>query len=677
MKVQTVSVDMNDGIAIVRIDNPPVNATSTAVRAGLMDAVAQVVRLDARAAVLICSGKTFIAGGDMSEFDAPPVGPHLPDVVQTIEDSSVPFVAAMHGSVLGGGLEIALSCAGRIALENTKFGMPEVNVGLIPGAGGTQRLPRLVGMKLAIEMCSNGIPLKANKFKEAGGLDVIVTENLEQEAILFANSIQKPTSKVSMRSITKLSKAELDAHRMKIEASAKGLKAPLLNFDAVLWSSEPFLISQPKERALHLELRQSAESRALRHAFFAERSVSKPAIIKGIAPKAIKKTVVVGGGLMGSGIATSMLNADLLVTIIERDDHACQAAIERVTQNLDAAEKRGLISNNQKTTRLSYLNSTSNYEDANGHDLAVEAVFEDVGVKQSVFNELAQHMSGDAILATNTSYLDPQLIFDRIPNPERCVGLHFFSPAHIMKLLEVVQLPQTSAETLSTAFALAKALRKTAVLSGICDGFIGNRMLAAYRRASEYMLADGALPHEIDQAMRDFGMAMGPFEAQDMSGLQIAEANRRRQDKTRSPDERYVEISDRLCAMGRLGQRSGKGWYLYEDGKRKPQIDADITALIEAYTKELGIARKHHTTEDIQNLLIAALANEGARIVEEGIAESDAAVDIVKLHGYGFPKWRGGPMNTASEFGKAKIRSALTVLETASPSSWKRAARYT
>jgi 3-hydroxyacyl-CoA dehydrogenase len=370
------------------------------------------------------------------------------------------------------------------------------------------------------------------------------------------------------------------------------------------------------------------------------------------------------------------LGAGFDVTIIERDQEAAKAAEGRVHDIIAGALKRGKVDQAKHDAQITAFTAGVGYDIAKDADLAIEAVFEDVNVKKEAFQNLATVMRPDTILATNTSYLDPRDIFDGIANPARCVGLHFFSPAHIMKLLEVVKLPETAPDTLATAFALAKRLRKVAVLSGICDGFIGNRMLAAYRRAAEYMLADGALPKQIDDAMRAFGMAMGPFEAQDMSGLQIALANRRRQDVTRAPSERYVAISDQLCAAGRTGQRAGKGWYFYEDCDRTPKVDPAVTDLITTYSRDNAITREAFTHGQIQTQLLAALANEGARIVDEGIAENDAAVDMVKLHGYGFPRWRGGPMFAAQIAGTDAIRAALDALEAKSPGSWIRATRY-
>lgn len=668
--MSSVDVRMENGLAWVTVNNPPVNATSTAVRQGLLDAVAAVQ--GARLAILHCAGRTFIAGGDMSEFDTAPQEPHLPDVVNAIEASATPFVAAMHGTVLGGGLEIAMGCAFRIAAPGTKFGLPEVNVGLIPGAGGTQRAPRLFGWDAAMDMACSGKLLSADQALALGAIDAI-EDNLEAAARSLMHSAPTP---VSQRPAPPLDGDWLSEKRITLKGRARGQMAPLHNLDALCWATRPFAEGQPKERALHLSLRASDESRALRHAFFAERAVAQPADIAGATPNGIARIAIVGGGLMGAGIAAACLGAGYEVAIIERDADAASDAQERVHGLIAGALKRGKIDQAKHDAQIAAFRTGVGYDTARGADLSIEAVFEDVDVKKAAFAGLAAVMPEDAILATNTSYLDPRDIFAGIANPARCLGLHFFSPAHIMKLLEVVKLPETSKETLATAFTLAKRLRKVAVLSGICDGFIGNRMLAAYRRAAEYMLADGATPKQIDDAMRAYGMAMGPFEAQDMSGLQIAEANRRRQDATRPANERYVTISDQLCALGRTGQRAGKGWYLYEEGDRAPKVDPVVTDLIAGYSAETGIARQTYTQDQTQTQLLAVLANEGARIVEEGIAENDAAVDMVKLHGYGFPRWRGGPMFAAETAGADAIRTALDALEAQSPGSWTRAKRY-
>lgn len=669
--MSVVSVTFEGDVAWVEVNNPPVNATSTRVRAGLLDAVDAVKSSDL--AVLSCRGSTFIAGGDMREFDAQPQEPHLPDVVQAIEDSATPFLCLMHGRVLGGGLEIAMACAYRFAAPGTRFGLPEVNVGLVPGAGGAQRAPRLFSWEAAFHMAAEGKTISADTALSLGAIDAI-SDDLGSAAKAFA---PRGFVKVSSRTAPRLDPEWLRATEAKILARAKGATAPSANIKALKWATEPYADGQPKERALHLQLRNSSESRALRHAFFAERAVGHPTLIKSISPHTLSKIAVVGGGLMGAGIAAACLSAGHHVAIIEQNDDAAHAAKKRTDALVSGALQRGKINQTQFDAQRASLSVHSDFEGAADADLAIEAVFEDVDVKKDVFAKVADIVAQGTILATNTSYLDPKEIFSGIPSRARCIGLHFFSPAHIMRLMEVIPLPETTPETVATGFRFAKSLGKIAVLSGICDGFIGNRMLATYRRAAEYMLADGALPHDIDAAMRSFGMAMGPFEAQDMSGLQIAQANRRRQDATRDPNERYVAISDQICADGRFGRRVGRGWYQYDADSTSPRIDPTVTAKIETYSAEHGIKRRNFSETDIQDQLLAALANEGARIVEEGIAQSDGDVDVVKMLGYGFPRWRGGPMHTANEMGATRIKDALDALAHASPKSWKRATRFT
>lgn len=663
-----VSVTREGDLAWVTIDNPPVNATSTAVRAGLARAVEEVQ--GARVAILTCAGKTFVAGGDMSEFDAPPVEPHLPDVVQLIEDSKTPFVAVMQGTVLGGGFEIAMGCAWRIALIGTRFGLPEVNVGLIPGAGGTQRTPRLIGMEAAIEMAASGAMLDADALRALGGLDLVVDGDLEEAARAFVAELPERPIKVSESEVAPIRAETLETKRAAVAKRARGQASPLLNIDALQWAFLPFAEGQPKERALHLELRQSAESRALRHAFFAERAVARPKATKGAAPRDLKRIAVVGGGLMGAGIATASLGGGLEVVLIERDAQAAASAAERVAGLIDGAVKRGKLSEAKAEAQKARFTATADYSDATGVDLAAEAVFEDLDVKRAVFRQLAEVVPQNAILGTNTSYIDPREIFDGIPNLSRCIGLHFFSPAHVMKLLEIVPLPETATEVLATCFAFGKRLRKVSVLAGICDGFIGNRMLAEYRRAAEYMLADGALPQEVDAAAREIGFPMGPFELQDLTGLQIAWANRKRQAAARDPAQRYVTISDQLCEMDRLGQRSGKGWYDYVEDDRKPRPSAEVEKVILGYAQVQGITRRSFDRDEIVMRILSVLANEGARIVEEGIAETDAAVDMVQIHGYAFPRWRGGPMQAAEERGWDSVAAVIARLANESPGSW-------
>ncbi len=659
-------------IAWVTIDNPPVNATSVMVREGLALAVEDVK--DARVAILVCAGKTFIAGGDMTEFDAPAKEPHLPDVVQMIEDSQVPFVAAMHGTVLGGGFEVAMACAWRIARAGTRFGLPEVNVGIIPGAGGSQRLPRLIGMEAAIDISCSGVIIDADKLLELRGLDLIASGDLKRAARDFATALPERPVAVSGRDIGSIDASRWNEKKEELIKCAKGQQSPLENLSALAWADLPFSEGQKKERARHLELRHSAESRALRHIFFAERQVTKPRAVNGASAHVLKHIAVVGGGLMGAGICTAVLNAGLKVTMIERDHAAAEAGRDRVASLLDGAMKRGKICSDQHQARLAAFASTDCYRDAANADLAIEAVFEDIEVKQAVFRQLADVLSPDTILATNTSYLDPIQIFANVENPSRCLGLHFFSPAHIMKLLEIIKLPETSANVLATGFKLGQIMRKTPVLSGICDGFIGNRMLTAYRRAADYLLADGALPYQIDAAMREFGMPMGPYELQDLTGLQIAWANRKRQATSRDPNERYLPFGDQLCQQGHLGQRAGCGWYLYANGSRQPQRDPAVEKMIADFAAEQGIARSHFSSHEISSRLMAVLANEGALIIEDGIAEDFAAIDVVQISGYGFPRWRGGPMQYAKEIGWEASADIMRRVDKESPGSWRLAA---
>ncbi len=490
-QTQIVTVTVENDIAWLTINNPPINAASRDMRAGLVEAIKQAQ--SAKLAVLIGAGRTFTAGGDMTEFDHAPQEPHLPDVVQILENSKTPFIAALHGTVLGGGFEIAMGCAWRIAKTGTRFGLPEINIGIIPGAGGTQRLPRLIGMKAAIDMACTGQMIDAAALFELGGLDAI-TDDLHGFVQDFANNLPPQPTPISQRKVAPLPAQELETLKAGIIKRSKGQQAPLDNFKAIGWATLPFEKGQPMERSKHLAMRDTPESRSLRHAFFAERSVAKPAAIKGATPREITHVAIVGGGVMGVGITISCLNAGLKVSIVERDTANASAAQALVLGILETAAERGKTTVDQAKERMAQFNSSDDCATASTADLAIEAVFEDLATKQSVFVQLAEVMDKNAILATNTSYLDPAQIFKDIKNPSRCLGLHFFSPAHIMKLLEIVAMPATAPEVLATGFALGKRLQKTSVLSGICDGFIGNRMLASYRRAADYLLADGALP---------------------------------------------------------------------------------------------------------------------------------------------------------------------------------------
>ena len=663
---------LKDGkIARIIIDNPPVNATSRAVRAGLIQAVKDIQTCEI--ATLECAGRTFTAGGDIREFDTPAQEPHLPDVVAVLESSQTPVLALLHGTVMGAGWELALGCAWRVALSGTRFGLPEVNLGLIPGAGGTQRTPRLIGWEMAVSMAAKGQMIEADSLLEAGGLDAVV-DHLKDIAQRYLN---RPVPRaISKRDAPALDRVWLEDQRNRLKKSSKGQQSPLRALDALTWAQEPFAIGQPKERAQHLELRDSAQSKALRHIFFAERQAVKPDKIKGLNPVSPSMVAIIGGGFMGQGIAFACLKAGMTVTILEQSPAAAAQSKAGLKNLINDAQSKGRLAAARAEAMVAACLVSAGDADIAGAELVIEAVFEDMSVKQAVFRKLSSCVQDQAILATNTSYLDPCEIFAGIPHPERCLGLHFFSPAHIMTLVEVVETPQTRTDILATAFAFAKALGKVPVLSRICDGFIGNRILAAYRRSAEDMLIDGALPQDIDHAMRAFGMAMGPFAAQDLAGLQIAQANRRRQDALRPTDERCVTIADLLCDLGRFGQRVGKGWYAYPNGTRRGQRDPEVTALIEGYSAAQKIKRQTFNQAQIQSTLLAAMANEGWRIVEEGIAIDPAHVDVVKVHGYGFPSWRGGPLHSAAVLGADRIRQTLDDMQDRRPHSWVRAQHY-
>lgn len=662
-----VTTKLLEGILHVTINNPPVNATSQAVRQGLMAAVAE--GKTARAVILRCEGRTFIAGGDIAEFDKPAQAPDLPDVVAAIEQSPAPWIALLYGTVLGGGLEIALGCSHRIAHVDTRFALPEVSIGLVPGAGGSQRLPRLVGFELACDMATTGKMVDAKTMLKAGGLDAI-SDDLETTATDFLATLPSKTTPVSALPRPMVTDGFLVETRARLAKTSKGAKAPFHNLNALLWACETdFTEGQPRERALHLALRQSSESKALRHAFFSERVAAKPAIIKGATPRDIKTVAIVGGGLMGAGIAASMLFAGMQVVLLEVNHNAALAGHNRVISILDGAVKRGKLDAQGLARLQAALVATDDYSTAKNADLGLEAVFEDLAVKQQVAAKLTAYLPNDALLATNTSYLNPHDIFAGIKNPARCFGLHYFSPAHIMKLVEIVSLEGTSPETLASGFALAKRQGKNPVLSGVCDGFIGNRMLAAYRRAADYMLADGAMPAQIDTAMRSFGMPMGPYELQDLTGLQISYANRRRQDATRLATERYVAIGDTLVEMGRTGQRAGKGWYRY-DGGRTPIEDAEVNKIVRA-----AAARQlTFSDQEIIERLMAALINEGQRILDEGIAATAGDIDVVQMLGYGFPRWRGGPMHYGDTL--KNLPEMVAALAAQSPGSWGLADKF-
>ena len=640
-----VSRSTQADIAIITIDNPPVNATSQAVRQELLDALAQSEADDAvRAVVLHCAGRGFIAGADVREFGVPPVAPHLPDVLIAIERASKPWIAAIHGAALGGGLETAMVCHHRIATTDAKLGLPEVTLGLIPGAGGTVRLPRLVDAQTALTMVATGKPVTAPAALKSGLIDAIAAGNLLQDAIALAKRAPTPTPLTSKPAKTPEDIAEFEAVAAKIIGKSRGQNAPKAAVQAL---KNAFSMSADDalkaEREVFLTLKTDPQSAALRYIFFAERGTSKIDRIKGVTPRALSRIGVVGGGTMGSGIATSCLLSGFSVQLVERDMDAANAGKTRVIDTLDGSLKRGLISTDQHRRFLQAFTASDAYGELSTCDLTVEAVFEDMAVKKQVFSQIESVAKTQAVLATNTSYLDVNEIAESTARPANVVGLHFFSPAHIMKLLEIVVPDRIDDTTLATALAFAKQLRKTPVLAGVCDGFIANRIMSAYRREAEYMIEDGAMPWDVDQAMVAFGLPMGIFQMGDLAGLDISWAMRKRQAVSRDPNQRYVDVGDKLCEMGRFGRKTGRGYYLYEGGD-KGTPDPEVEALILAESTRKDITRRAMTSHEMMSRILGAMQAEGQRILDDGIARSADDIDVVMVNAYGFPRWRGGPM---------------------------------
>jgi 3-hydroxyacyl-CoA dehydrogenase len=641
-----VSIGREGRVAVVTVDYPPVNALSHDLRRSLWDAAEQ---LDADpavgAVVLICAGRTFIAGADVTEFGKPPQPPHLPDLVARIEAARKPWVAAIHGSALGGGFEVALACRFRLALASASVGLPEVTLGIVPGAGGTVRLPRLVPPASAVEIVTTGKPVKAARALELGLIDRVIEDDLQSAAVAFAADLPPLPAPLRARPPLGADADFWDEAEASVRRAARGQAAPLRALACLRRATEAdFDAAMAFERETFLELRASPEASALRHVFFAERAAPRPTGLKGVEPKRLRTAAVIGGGTMGAGIAAALRDAGIPVTLVERDAEAVARGLANLRGIFEGAVKRGRLSDTDAARRMDGVRGTTDYAALADTDLVIEAVFEELSVKREVFAALGRACRADAILATNTSYLDPRAIAAGLPQPERFIGLHFFSPANVMKLLEIVPIPETSRETLATGFALAARLRKVPVQAGICDGFIGNRILKRYRAAAEDLVRAGVPIAEVDAAMREFGFAMGPFEAQDLGGLDIASLQR---EGARARGENVPEtLGDVLVRAGRKGQKTGGGWYDYAPGDRRPQPSPDTPALLAPFIEDGSAGRPR---ADIAAHLVGEMAAEGGRILEEGIARQPGDIDLVEIQGYGFPRQRGGPMFYAAQ----------------------------
>ena len=669
------------GVLLVTIDNPPVNALGVDVRRGLL-AAAEEADADASvtAMLIVGAGRAFIAGADIREFGKPPMVPSLPEVCNRIEACGKPVVAAIHGAALGGGLEVALSAHYRLAMPDAKLGLPEVQLGLLPGSGGTQRAPRLMGVKPAVEMMLSGRHLGAKEALAAGLIDRVgegadaQTAGLAYVSELLASGagVRRTRDANAALADKAASQAALDALKAETAKKTRGLFSPLKIIEAVQAGLDlPFDEALKLERQLFLQCIDSPQRAGLIHAFFAEREVVKAPETRNAKPRAIGSVGVIGGGTMGAGIAVAVLDAGLPVTMVERDEASIARGRANVEKVYDGLVSKGRMTPEGKAAVLARFSGSTTYDALAQADLVIEAVFEEMGVKKAVFAELDRVCKPGAVLATNTSYLDIDEIAASVSRPQDVVGLHFFSPANIMKLLEIVVPAKVAADVVATAFELAKKLKKVPVRAGVCDGFIGNRVLAVYRAAADHMMEDGASPYQIDEAVREFGYPMGPFQVSDLAGGDIGWATRKRKAVTRDPKARYVQIADRICERGWFGQKTGRGYYLYPQGARTGTPDPEVLAIIDAERTRAGIAPRSFTNEEIMRRYMAAMVNEGANVVHQGIALRPLDVDVTFLYGYGFPRHRGGPMKYADRVGLPKILADIREFAQEDPLFWQ------
>ncbi len=652
-----IRTETHDNVLVIISDNPPVNALGQAVRQGLADGIAAALADDVIEAVVIrCDGRTFFAGADITEFGKAPVGPNLPEVCDAIEASDKPVVAAIHGTALGGGCEVALACHYRIAVPSAKLGLPEVKLGLIPGAAGTQRLPRLVGAEAALPLVVGGNPVSANKAESIGLLDAVVTEgNLEQDAIAFARSkIGKPVPRTSEQDANRdgvANPAIFDDFRQQNGRKLKGFEAPEAAIAAVKAAGElPYAEGVAKERELFGKLMAGTQSAAMRHYFFAERAANKIDDIPADTPLIdIARVGIIGAGTMGGGIAMNFLSAGMPVTMLEMKQDALDRGTGVMRKNYENAARRGRMKPEQVDAAMGLLSTTLDYADLADCDLVIEAVFENMDVKKDVFGKLDAHVKQGAILASNTSYLNVDEIAQATSRPGYVLGLHFFSPANIMKLLEIVRGAKTRDDVLATAMKLAKKIGKIAVVSGVCDGFIGNRMLSPRQKQANELVMEGANYWEVDEVLVDFGFPMGPFQMGDLAGLDIG--------WHRDPSK-VTNVREALCAAGRFGQKTGKGFYDY-DGSRNHTPSDETKAIIADFAAKAGREQRDIGADEILERLLYPMVNEGAKILDEGMAQRASDIDVVWINGYGWPVFTGGPMFWADTIGLGKVVAGL------------------
>jgi 3-hydroxyacyl-CoA dehydrogenase len=663
-----VTLTRDDNIGIITLDNPPVNGLSFAVRRGLSDQVEAALSDDTIEAIVVTgAGKMFCGGADIRQFgQTPPAdAANLPAVINRIENSSKPVVAAIHGVAAGGGLEVGLGCHYRLASTGTRLGLPEVTLGFVPGAGGTQRLPRLIGVQNALDVIVNGRLLPSERAQALGIVDEVVDGDLFTRAVTFArglvgqpDAVRKVSEREEGLEDARSNPAIFSDFRKKMARRARGFDAPYACVECIEYAvTLPFEAGLAKEREIFSSLVTSDQAKAQRHVFFAEREVAKiPDVPKDTPSLAVETAAVIGSGTMGGGIAMNFANAGLPVTVFEVSQDALDKGMATIRKNYAATVSKGRLAQAEMDRRMSLISPTLSYDDLAQADLVVEAVFEEMDLKKRTLDATCKAAT---ILATNTSTLDVNEIATATNRPEKVIGTHFFSPANVMRLMENVRGQATSAETIATIMKLSKQLGKVGVLVGVCDGFVGNRMLFAYRRQAEFLLEEGVLPQQLDKAIYDFGMPMGPFQMSDLAGLDISWRVRKSKAATRPAHLRYSPIADRICEMGRLGQKTGAGWYRYEDGSREPIPDPIIEQLIISVSEELGITRRPVSDDEIMPRCLYPLINEGAKILEEGLAQRSSDIDIIWIYGYGFPRYRGGPMFWADQVGPKKIYETM------------------
>jgi 3-hydroxyacyl-CoA dehydrogenase len=666
----TSAYEVHGNVAVIRIDNPPVNGLSHAVRCAIVEGVRQAeADPSVEAIVLIGSDRAFSAGADIREFGTPAVlaEPTLPAVIAMLETAAKPIVAAIAGSCMGGGLELALGCHFRVALSDAQLALPEVKIGLLPGAGGTQRLPRLIGVEAALNMIAFGEPVPAAMFRETPLLDALFERDLPSGAITFARETVAQKRPLTRARDRKPTHPKADAFflfaRNTIGAMSRNYPAPLKCVEAVEASlTQSFDEGIRTEGRLFAQLYASDESRALQHLFRAEREAAKVKnIAAGVKPRTVASVAIIGAGTMGSGIAINFLMAGIPTVILESSQESLDRGVRHIREFIEDRVRKGKLKADKAVSIGALLKPTLDYAALAQSDLVIEAVFEDMAVKKSVFERLDKVCKPDAILASNTSTLDLNRIASFTARPQSVVGAHFFSPANVMKLLEVIRGEKTGDDVLVTIMQVAKTIRKTAVVSGVCDGFIGNRMIGGYAREALFMLEEGASVQQIDGALEKFGMAMGPFRMSDLAGNDIGWAIRKRQ-RAESPQQVWptaVQIVDSLCEQGRFGQKTGSGWYLYAKGGREAMVDPKVDALVAAHRSATGISPRRISSSEIVQRCILALVNEGARILEEGISQRASDIDVVYIFGYGFPAWRGGPMRYADSLGLLAVERAI------------------